>query len=83
VFSGSVLLKVGQYEQKLGAAERELISSSAQGFIHPLQKFLDGEMRTIVRERKILETKRLDLDCCKSKLRKARSLEAQHNVSSF
>ncbi|CAG0917126.1 unnamed protein product [Notodromas monacha] len=77
---GSALLKVGQYEQKLGAAEREFISNAAQGFVHPMQKFLDGEMRTIVRERKMLETKRLDLDCCKSKLRKARSLEAQHNL---
>ena len=33
------------------------------------------------RERKVLNTKRLDLDAAKSRLRKAKSLEAQSNVS--
>lgn len=33
------------------------------------------------KERKILESKRLDLDACKNRLRKAKSQEAQTNVS--
>lgn len=45
--------------------------------IAPLQKFLDGEMKNIMRERKILENKRLDLDACKNKVRKCRNLATQ------
>lgn len=44
-------------------------------------RFLDGEMRTITKEKGILESKRLDLDSCKSKVRKARSMIGQQNVS--
>jgi endophilin-B1 len=46
-----------------------------------LNRFLDGEMRTITKEKGILEEKRLDLDSCKSRVRKARSLIGQQNVS--
>lgn len=44
-------------------------------------RFLDGEMRTITKEKGILETKRLDLDACKSRVRKARSMIGQQAVS--
>ena len=47
----------------------------------PLQRFLDGEMKNIMRERKVLENKRLDLDACKNKVRKARSMQDQQVVS--
>ena len=79
--TGGALLKVGACEQKLGCAEREFIQASATNFIGPMQKFLDGEMKTILREKKLLENRRLDLDSCKNRLRKARSMEAQQNVS--
>lgn len=55
---GSALLKVGQYEQKLGQAERDFIGSAGICFTQPLRKFLDGEMKTIMKEKSILETKR-------------------------
>ncbi|KAI5742550.1 hypothetical protein M8J77_008476 [Diaphorina citri] len=71
---GTALIKVGQYEQKLGAAEREFVNSAHVSFVQPLQKFLEGEMKTIVKERSLLESKRLDLDSCKNRVRKARSL---------
>jgi endophilin-B len=74
---GQALIKTGQAEQKLGQAERDFISSAGMCFIQPLRKFLDGEMKTISKERGILETKRLDLDACKSKVRKARSMIGQ------
>jgi endophilin-B len=45
--------------------------------VEPLQRFLDGEMKNITRERKVLENKRLDLDACKNKVRKARSIQGQ------
>lgn len=37
--------------------------------------------RGFQKERKILINKRLDLDSCKSRLRKAKSIETQANVS--
>ena len=38
-------------------------------------------MKNISRERKILENKRLDLDSCKNKVRKARAMQLQPVVS--
>lgn len=55
---GSALIKVGQCEQRLGSIEREFIISANQCFVGPLHKFLDGEMKTISKERNILEIKR-------------------------
>lgn len=74
---GAALLKVGQTEQKLGRIEREFISNSNTCFLTPLRKYLEGEMNTIATERGVLESKRLDLDACKSKVRRARSMIGQ------
>lgn len=74
---GSALIKVGQCEQRLGQVERDFTSSANHCFLIPLRKFLDGEMKTIIKERGILESKRLDLDACKNRVRKARSLLGQ------
>lgn len=78
---GSALIKTGQAEQKLGQCERDFIANTGMCYIQPLRKFLDGEMRTITKEKGILETKRLDLDACKSRVRKARSMIGQQAVS--
>ncbi|KAK8402930.1 hypothetical protein O3P69_000892 [Scylla paramamosain] len=77
---GSALLKVGGAEQRLGLLEREFVSNAIQGYLQPMRKFLDTEMKTITRERRLLETKRLDLDACKSRLRKARSMDGQSSA---
>ncbi|XP_035786178.1 endophilin-B2-like isoform X2 [Anopheles albimanus] len=74
---GSALIKVGQAQQKLGSCERDFIGSAGMCFIQPLKKFLDGEMKTITKEKGILESKRLDLDACKNRARKARSMIGQ------
>ncbi|CAH1368345.1 unnamed protein product [Tenebrio molitor] len=74
---GSSLIKVGQWEQKLGQTERDFIGSAGMCFTQPLQKFLDTEMKTILKEKGLLETKRLDLDACKNRVRKARSMLGQ------
>ncbi len=79
-FPGSALIRVGQTEQSLGEAEREYIRRGHDAAIAPLQHFLDGEMRNITRERKILENKRLDLDACKNRVRKARAMQMQPPV---
>ncbi|XP_063234820.1 endophilin-B1 isoform X2 [Bacillus rossius redtenbacheri] len=77
---GSALIKVGQCQQRLGQTERDFIVSASQCFAQPLRKFLDGEMKTILKERSILESKRLDLDACKNRLRKARSMQGQQTA---
>lgn len=77
------LTKVGQAEQKLGQCERDFIGSSHSCFIQPLRRFLDGEMKTISKERGILESKRLDLDSCKNRVRKARSMLGQQAVNIY
>lgn len=74
---GAALIRVGQTEQKLGMIEKDYIRGMNDGLISPLQRFLDGEMKNIMRERKVLENKRLDLDASKNKVRKARSLQMQ------
>jgi endophilin-B1 len=80
---GSCLIKTGQAQQKLGACERDFIGSAGMCFIQPLRKFLDGEMKTITKEKGILESKRLDLDACKNRVRKARSMLGQQAVRTF
>lgn len=78
---GSALVKTGQAEQKLGQCERDFIANTGMCYIQPLRKFLDGEMRTITKEKGVLEAKRLDLDAAKSRVRKARSIIGQQAVS--
>lgn len=78
---GNALVKVGKTQQQLGQTEKDFVLNSYRTFIIPFRKFLDEDMKTIVKERKVLETKRLDLDAAKSRLRKAKSMETQANVS--
>jgi hypothetical protein len=58
VLSGSALIKVGQCEQRLGQTERDFISSAGHCYVQPLRKFLEGEMKTILKERSLLESRR-------------------------
>ena len=74
---GSALNRVAQTEFKLGTAEREFLTNSANNTLLPTRRFLEGDMRTIQKERKILQGKRLDLDSCKNRLKKAKTLETQ------
>ena len=45
--AGSALVKCGQAQQKLGQAERDYLSSTANNFLQPLKAFLDGDMKTV------------------------------------
>ncbi|XP_072366539.1 endophilin-B1-like isoform X4 [Scyliorhinus torazame] len=74
---GSALIKCGETENRIGAAERELIHSSEVNFLAPLRNFLEGDYRTISKERKLLQNKRLDLDAAKARLKKAKVSEAR------
>ncbi|XP_052722179.1 endophilin-B1-like isoform X4 [Crassostrea angulata] len=70
---GNALVKCGQAQLRIGNAEREFIQTTSNNFLQPLHNFLEGDMKTIQKEKKILETKRLDLDASKNRLRKAKS----------
>nr|XP_020474499.1 endophilin-B2-like isoform X1 [Monopterus albus] len=74
---GSTLITVGEYQKRLGGAERELLQTSAVTFLTPLRNFLEGDWRTISKERRLLENRRLDLDICKARLKKAKQAEAK------
>lgn len=53
-----MLVKVGTTELKVGQTERDFITSSLTSFVHPLNRFLENEVKNATRERKILENKR-------------------------
>ncbi|XP_058861212.1 endophilin-B2-like isoform X6 [Acipenser ruthenus] len=74
---GSTLVKVGESQRRLGGAEREFMQSTAINFLTPLRNFLEGDWRTISKERRLLENRRLDLDACKARLKKAKIAEAK------
>ncbi|XP_063422443.1 endophilin-B1-like isoform X1 [Mytilus trossulus] len=74
---GNALVKTGATQINIGNAEKEFVQSTANNFLQPLRNFLDGDMKTIQKEKKILETKRLDLDAAKTKNRRAKSQNTQ------
>nr|XP_061800115.1 endophilin-B2-like isoform X1 [Nerophis lumbriciformis] len=74
---GSTLITVGEYQKRLGTAEREFLQTSATTFLTPLRNFLEGDWRTISKEKRLLENRRLDLDICKARLKKAKQAEAK------
>ncbi|XP_071008347.1 endophilin-B2b isoform X3 [Oncorhynchus clarkii lewisi] len=74
---GSTLITVGEYQSRLGGAEREFLQTSAINFLTPLRNFLEGDWRTISKERRLLENRRLDLDICKARVKKAKQAEAK------
>ncbi|NXL82746.1 SHLB2 protein, partial [Leptocoma aspasia] len=78
---GKTLIKVGETQRRLGAAEREFIRSASISFLTPLRNFLEGDWKTISKERRILQNRRLDLDACKARLKKAKAAEAKAAVT--
>uniref|UniRef100_A0A8C4YW32 Endophilin-B2 n=1 Tax=Gopherus evgoodei TaxID=1825980 RepID=A0A8C4YW32_9SAUR len=78
---GKTLLKVGETQKRLGGAERDFMHSASINFLNPLRNFLEGDWRTITKERRILENRRLDLDACKARLKKAKAAEAKASVN--
>uniref|UniRef100_A0A3P8VKC0 Endophilin-B2 n=1 Tax=Cynoglossus semilaevis TaxID=244447 RepID=A0A3P8VKC0_CYNSE len=74
---GSTLIIVGDCEKRLGAAERDFLQTSTMSFLTPLRNFLEGDWKTISKERRLLENLRLDLDACKTRLKKAKMAEAK------
>uniref|UniRef100_A0A4X1TKC2 SH3 domain containing GRB2 like, endophilin B2 n=1 Tax=Sus scrofa TaxID=9823 RepID=A0A4X1TKC2_PIG len=74
---GKTLIKVAEAEKRLGAAERDFIHTASINFLTPLRNFLEGDWKTISKERRLLQNRRLDLDACKARLKKAKAAEAK------
>ncbi|KAL1765631.1 endophilin-B2 isoform X3 [Sigmodon hispidus] len=74
---GKTLIKVSEAEKHLGAAERDFIHTASLSFLTPLRNFLEGDWKTISKERRLLQNRRLDLDACKARLKKAKAAEAK------
>uniref|UniRef100_A0A4X1TMY9 Endophilin-B2 n=1 Tax=Sus scrofa TaxID=9823 RepID=A0A4X1TMY9_PIG len=77
---GKTLIKVAEAEKRLGAAERDFIHTASINFLTPLRNFLEGDWKTISKERRLLQNRRLDLDACKARLKKAKAAEAKATV---
>ncbi|KAF5922125.1 hypothetical protein HPG69_017903 [Diceros bicornis minor] len=74
---GKTLTRVAEAEKRLGAAERDFIHTASINFLTPLRNFLEGDWKTISKERRLLQNRRLDLDACKARLKKAKAAEAK------
>ncbi|XP_010073996.1 PREDICTED: endophilin-B1 [Pterocles gutturalis] len=74
---GNALIKCGETQKRIGTADRELIQTSAINFLTPLRNFIEGDYKTIAKERRLLQNKRLDLDAAKTRLKKAKVAEAR------
>ncbi|XP_055207277.2 endophilin-B2 isoform X4 [Gorilla gorilla gorilla] len=74
---GKTLIKVAEAEKQLGATERDFIHTASISFLTPLRNFLEGDWKTISKERRLLQNRRLDLDACKARLKKAKAAEAK------
>lgn len=77
---GKTLIKVAEAEKRLGAAERDFIHMASINFLTPLRNFLEGDWKTISKERRLLQNRRLDLDASKARLKKAKAAEAKATV---
>ncbi|XP_068817373.1 endophilin-B2 isoform X4 [Capricornis sumatraensis] len=77
---GKTLIKVAEAEKRLGAAERDFIHTASINFLTPLRNFLEGDWKTISKERRLLQNRRLDLDASKARLKKAKAAEAKATV---
>uniref|UniRef100_UPI00358EA6C3 endophilin-B1 isoform X6 n=1 Tax=Myxine glutinosa TaxID=7769 RepID=UPI00358EA6C3 len=74
---GKTLIKCGETQKLLGSAEKEFVQASMTSFLTPLRNYVEGDYKAIAKERRLLESKRLDLDACKTRLRKARASETK------
>ncbi|OCT85201.1 endophilin-B1 isoform X1 [Xenopus laevis] len=74
---GNALIKCGETQKRIGVAHRELVQTAAINFLTPLRNFIEGDYKTMAKEKKLLQNKRLDLDAAKTRLKKARVTEAR------
>ncbi|XP_062515176.1 endophilin-B1-like [Corticium candelabrum] len=74
---GGYLQICGEVQQRLGMAHREFMTTVVEKVLSPLKKFLSEDIKTIQKERQRLAVKRLDLDVCKNRGKRASTFEKQ------
>jgi hypothetical protein len=79
---GGYLQTCGEQQQRLGMAYREFMTNVIEKVLTPLKKFITEDMKTIQKERQKLGVKRLDLDVCKNRARRATTFEKQQLAES-
>ena len=72
--------KCGAAEVLIGQEERSFYNRVVESFLRPLNGFLENDCKMAQKEKKALSNKRLDLDACKSRARKAKTLESRQEV---
>ncbi|XP_051941549.1 endophilin-B1-like [Hippocampus zosterae] len=74
---GTSLLRCGEAQKQLGEAQRKFAQSASIHFLSPLRRFGVCEYKIMQEERRMLLSKRLDLDVAKSRLRRAHEAERE------
>uniref|UniRef100_A0A3B3R9P5 SH3-domain GRB2-like endophilin B1b n=1 Tax=Paramormyrops kingsleyae TaxID=1676925 RepID=A0A3B3R9P5_9TELE len=75
---GKVLIKCGEMEKQIGGTQRKLIQGVTVGFLTPLRNFIEWDSKTVLKEGRLLENRRLDLDAAKTRLKRAQIADAHH-----
>ncbi|XP_065055244.1 endophilin-B1-like, partial [Rhopilema esculentum] len=70
---GNSLNKTGTALKKIGNAEKDFMQKTISHYIHPLKTFLDNDMKTLAKERRVLDIARIDLDAARNKVKRAQS----------
>lgn len=76
----SVLAAIGKSEGEIASAEQDFVNHTKDSVLRPFYSFLENDAKTIFKEKKALETARLDLDAAKAKLKKVKTLEMRDQV---
>ncbi|KAL5483744.1 hypothetical protein EMCRGX_G020155 [Ephydatia muelleri] len=63
---GSFMIQCSEVETKLGQADKQFQEKVQAEFITPLKAFLEVDIKAAVRERKVLNVRRVDLDVAKA-----------------
>lgn len=75
-----ILSAAGSTQSQIAVDEKTFINTSRDCICRPFYSFLENDAKTIFKEKRTLETKRLDLDAAKAKLKKVKTLEMRDQV---
>jgi len=75
-----VLGAIGQSQLEIAKSETTFVNDTKEAVLRPFHSFLENDCKTIFKEKKALETCRLDLDAAKAKLKKVKTLEMRDQV---
>lgn len=75
-----VLGAMGTTETEIANDEKNFVYTTRNNVVRQFHSFIENDAKTIFKEKRILETKRLDLDAAKAKLKKVKTLEMRDQV---